>query len=286
MPSRVRSALALIVIVACQVGLVFGAIWLCGLRTERDDDERPLRSCYAVLSSWRHSNGWVPPPRRWSDYFYSGYPIPWVESREDRYGRPESEDEAELLGTVVLGRNQVVPLCLLLLALMIPPLFAVEVRHGWARLRRRPRLRRSRRRCVTWVVVCMATGGLAVTLLDTLTDPDSSIRYGVAHAVMGRPPAQRLRVPDPQSTPANPIFRDPPQVESVRVWRARFRPESWSPQDRFQPHALAEDWWWRSWRASVGLVVGGLVGCAVFRPWRRSYPADKLGAAGTSCPAC
>src|SRR5438552_8357333 len=66
MPSRIRSALVLPLIVGCQVGLTLGALALCDVRTGRG-----LLDLMVITSG--NPDSW---PQRWWDlYFYRGYPV-------------------------------------------------------------------------------------------------------------------------------------------------------------------------------------------------------------------
>jgi hypothetical protein len=267
MPSRLRAAFVLLVIAACQLGLVLGALALCDVRTECEKGR--LMSCSDSC--------------RWTEYSYRGYPVPWFEYRENCRGSRWSFEAEWRSEPVLVGRNRLVPACLLVLALGIPVILAGELRRGWLRLWGSPAPPRSRGYRSVWVVVCATTAGLTVALIDVATNPETTFWSGIGKVPFEHVPGSWLRVTDPQY-----VFRvDPPQIKWLREQRGELV-RSWAKDDDDPAVAAARAWDRRARWTGLGTVWGLLVACAWFRPWRRGCPVSApgtLGTGGTSRPA-
>jgi hypothetical protein len=276
MPSRLRSALVLLLIVGCQAGLVFGAVALSGVNSWRWVIQiAPFES----IDLWNGQEEPEPAPTTWSHNFYLGYPIPWLEYREDRFGILGSD--GELVGTAVLGRNWAVPSCLVVLALGLPLLAASEVRRWCAGYRGLARPVRSRGSRCLWVVTFAAAGGFAIALLDVTSDPNAWSSVG--SVPFSHPPGEWLLPPAP-GTPGAVLLKDPPQVEWLRKQREHmFRTERTIQLD---PEKLSAEWAARTCRTLAGVAVGLVCGCVLLRPWHRCPLPDKLAVDGKSCPPC
>jgi hypothetical protein len=262
-PSRLRFAIVLLVIAACQLGLVLGVLALCDVRTERD-------RIRIEMSCWESCH--------WREHSYRGYPVPRVEYYEDCSGSsdPWSAEAERRSAPVLVGRNRLVPACLIALALGIPVILAGELRRGWGRLRGPPAPVRSRGYRSAWVIVCAATGGLTVALIDVATNPGDTIWCGIGNVPFERAPGSWMRVPDPQYS-----FRvDPPQLKWLREQRGELV-RDWAKAEYYSDAAAARAWERRTRWTGWGIAWGLLVACAWFRPWRRGCPVSAPGTPGT-----
>jgi hypothetical protein len=287
MPSRLRSALVVLLIVACQIGLVVGAVALCDMKSQWTRGSSylfTLKNRPGADSKPGPNPG--PNPTRHFELFYRGYPVPWaVYFREGSWN--QAADEIEHIEPVPLGRNRVGPVCLLVLSLGLPLILAAEFRRGWARWRGLPWSPRSRGYRSVCATGFAAAGGLMVALLDVTTNPASHLTDAVGDVPFSHAPGRWAMVPDPSATPGTPGLKLPPSVEWLRKERGRLLPVT-KGMTAFthKPEKHEPQWTARTRRTLLGLGIGLLVGCVAFRPWRRGCPPGKLDAHGTSCPPC
>jgi hypothetical protein len=264
MPARLRFVFVLLLIVACQLGLVLGALWLCDLRTERD--------ILLPFPGWRRSPA-EPIRQYWVEYRFRGYPVPWSGSWALCHGT--SPGDAERIEYP--GRNLAVPACLLALALVVPLVGATELRRRWCYLWSP----RSRGLCYLWVIVFAAVSGLVVALLDITTREDEgfAVAVGAERVPFEHPPGRWVRVPDPRAAPGVTVLVDPPQVEWLRQQRRALFPAN-NPNLTHR-QIEARKWAGRTRRTLLGVVWGLLVAGVWFRPWRRGCPVSAPGTPGT-----
>jgi hypothetical protein len=268
MAPRRRLALVVLPVLAAQAALALGAAALCGLRTERGD--HPLTR--------------LRPPRQaltyWSDYHSLGYPVPWIEFREDWF-RNRQSGEARIIVVAFLGCNWLVPPCLFALALALPPLLAAELRR--TRVRRAERTPRPRWHRLLLLPICAAVCGLTIALIDVITNPQNIYRNGVGHVPFERPPGRWLRESKTDSTGVS-YLADPSPVLELREWRGKQWPEERSHTHRYEVDRLLHEWEMRSWRTAWGFALGLTVAAGLLQPWRRG-PAGTPAQPSNSAPA-
>jgi hypothetical protein len=176
---------------------------------------------------------------------------------------------------VLVGRNRLVPACLLVLALGLPVILAGELRRGWLHLWGSPASVRSRGYRSVWIIVCAAAAGLTVALIDVATNPGTTIWRGIGNVPFEHAPGKWLRVPDPTSS----FGADPTQIK----WLRKQRGELFDAKTEFWPdeETIARNWASRTRWTGWGVAVGFVLGCAWFRPWRRGCPVFASGTHGT-----
>jgi hypothetical protein len=258
MSTRLRSALVLFV---GQVVLVLLAHGLCCASTKRSE-------LYAFGST-----PYVYEINKWCGSLYLGDPVPWAEYSETRY---------DLGDPFPVAHNVAVPVCMLLLAICVPPLIAAELEWRRRRTAGVSKCSRSRRVRARWVVVAAAGLGWTVAFLDVVTDPEGTALRGVGHVPFHRAPGSwsLVRSSSPGSTPPT----DAPQVEWLRKKRGELLPPE--PGSGYDPETIIREWDARTRRTVLGMGIGLACACVLFRPWRGNYPADKLDVDGKSCPSC
>jgi hypothetical protein len=204
-----------------------------------------------------------------TQYVLRGWPIIWSESVCEMSWDINNENEQS--GPVEYrGSNQVIPVLMVTLAVCLPP----AVAGFFARRSLVSRTRRSARVAVLAATVGLSTAAAemetaAIFYPTPLTYIDRLINTCRSDVVVGTAPD------------GTPVYDEPVGLitGSEWYWEARSRAarvRGWIGRDSLDAQS---DWRVRTQLTLAATALGLLIGCLLFRPWRR--PPPDLAAGGT-----